>query len=257
MGILGVLRTFLRYWWITVPILLLTLGGAVYVAMYAPRTYETTSSYVLLNPPNPTNGNASQDNPFLRLADPSSMVALLASILNDEQTIERLEARGADGRYEAGAGSGLGGASLILQIDALGKSPEKALQTAKLVGDELQEQLALLQRGQSVPKSSRITLLELNPVPTAKLKASSLLRAMIAVMALGTILLVVLVSAAQAISEIRRERRDVREEEARGQDRDERRAATPGEDATGSRDPLAGLGPAKGWRSGYSDPPGP
>lgn len=214
MGILGILRSLVRYWWITVPVLLLTATGAVFVALYLPRTYEVTSSYVLLNPPNPPNGSASETNPFLRLADQSSLVALLAAVLNNEQTNELLVSQGANEDYEAAAGSSFGGASLILDVYAPGESPTQALRTAELVGQELDRQLLQLQDAQSVPKASRITLLAINPEPRAELKASSLLRGLIAVVALGGIILVVLVSMAQAIGELRAGRKARELEEA-------------------------------------------
>ena len=51
---LAVLKTLWQHRIVSIPILLLTLAAAIYVFQFAPRSYETSSTYAMINPDIPT-----------------------------------------------------------------------------------------------------------------------------------------------------------------------------------------------------------
>ena len=50
MDLLSLVRTVTRFWYLTVPVVLITLFGCVYVAVGVDPVYEARSSYVLVPP---------------------------------------------------------------------------------------------------------------------------------------------------------------------------------------------------------------
>lgn len=203
MDINSALRAILRYWWITVPILLLTALGMAYVVFLQPRVYESTSTYVLLNP---EPSQAATANPFLQLPDQAAVVGVLSEIVNSPSVARQLVAEGASEDYTVGPSEIYGQGSRIIQVYAPGASPAQALTTSELVSGEVASQLNTIQAERDVPKNARITLLSLNPEPEAKLKVSSLLRSLIAVALLGLVLLFTVIAGAQALEESRKRR---------------------------------------------------
>ena len=94
MDLLAITRKFWRYKLLTVPVVVLTLWGAVYVMAVKQPVYEATSSYVLLNPPapptaedivrDPALARVKSDNPYTRFGDQSVILAVLASTMSGD-----------------------------------------------------------------------------------------------------------------------------------------------------------------------------
>lgn len=206
MDINSTFRAIARYWWLTVPILVLTLLGMGYVVFLQPKTYEATSTYVLLNPEPSQTSNA---NPFVQLPDQSAVVGVISEIVNSPSVNRELVAQGANEDYTVGPSEVYGQGSRIVAVTAPGATPEEALKTSELVGAKIEEVLDTIQSDRDVPKNARITLLTLNPEPEARLKISSLLRSVIAVALLGMVLLFTVIAGAQALEESRSGRRKV------------------------------------------------
>lgn len=219
MDLLSISRAIARYWSVTVPIIMATAVGAVYVAFYQPRLYEATSTYVLLNP---ATSEDAKSNPYLELPDPSAIVGVLAERINSPTSVDRMVALGASPNFEIGASQEYGAGSRIVDVYAPGFSPEESLATTKVVGEELRTQLLELQRAENVPNRGMIRLVALDPTPIPALKMSSLLRSEIAVIALGFILLFLIIAGARAIEEMRassaRTARGPRRRRSRGSD---------------------------------------
>ena len=132
---------------------------------------------------------------------------MLSEIANSPRVNTELVAQGASEDYEVGPSETYGQGSRILEVYAPGDSPAKALVTAELVGERMRVELLRIQDEQQVPKNGRISLLALNPQPEARLKVSSLLRSVVAVVLLGAIVLFLVIGVAQAIEDARARRR--------------------------------------------------
>jgi hypothetical protein len=216
MDLLSIVRKIWRYKLATLPILLLTLGGAIYVIAVKEPVYEASSSFILINPPapptteeiaaDPALGRIDSDNPYTRFSDQSVIVEALTSSMASQSAQRALAKAGADPRYTVAPASEFGYSSPIVQITAQGWSPEVAIRTAKLVTGAVTRQLDQLQQAEGVDSKYRIKARELDVPDHAQLRASGQLRMLVGVLALGVVLLFVVVSAADAFAALRRER---------------------------------------------------
>ena len=219
MALLQIVRKIWLYRVVTVPILALTFLGAIYVVAVRDSEYSANSSYVLINPPAPPTaeqiaadpklGRISADNPFTRFTDQSTVVDLLASSLSTESARKALAKQGADSRYTVAPSSEFGMApSLIVDITGVGSTPQVAMDSAGLVGNELAGELDRLQASQGVAPRYRITAQRVVAPDHAEQQLSGKLRTLVGVFALGGILLFVAVSVAEALETLRVEWRE-------------------------------------------------
>jgi hypothetical protein len=213
MSLLLIVRKVWKYKLATLPILAFVLAGAVYVVAVKAPTYEAASTYILVNPPAPPSdaqiardpalGRIHADNPYMRFSDQSVLVQVLASRLQSEEGRRSLAAQGADPKYTAAPSAEFGFSAPILQITGTGTTPAAAVRTADLVGLALTHELERMQQVRGVDKKYRVTSQEVVAAHDAKLKASGTLRALVAVIALGAILLFIVISVADALSAVR------------------------------------------------------
>jgi hypothetical protein len=214
--LLLIARKIWRYKLATLPVIVLTLCGAVYAVAVKDPVYEAKSSYVLINPPapptaeeiarDPALGRVNADNPFTRFADQSVVVQVVTGSLSSESTRRALQDQGADSRYTVAPSSELGYSSPIVQITGVGATPRNAVHTAELVGDALTRELDRMQAVRGVDPQYEIKTQEVEAPAGAELRASGQARTLVAVLALGGILLFIVVSGADALSALRRDR---------------------------------------------------
>jgi hypothetical protein len=215
MSLLLIARKVWRYKLATLPILLFMLAGAFYVIAIKPPVYEASSTYILVNPPSPPTpdeiardpslGRIGADNPYTRYSDQSVVVQVLASRVGSDDARRALAERGADDGYTVAPSVEFGFTAPIVQITGTGSTPEAAVRTAKLVGLSLAQELDRMQQGRGVDPKYRIDVQQVVAPHEATLKASGKLRSLVAVFALGAILLFVAVSVADALTAMRRE----------------------------------------------------
>jgi capsular polysaccharide biosynthesis protein len=216
MDLVSIARKLWRFKLVTLPVVLLTLCGAVYVVAVKEPVYEASSSYILINPPapptaedvagDPALGRINSDNPYTRFSDQSVIVEVLASSMAGKATQQALLKAGADPRYKVAPTSAFGYSSPIVQITAQGASPAVAIGSAKLVGDALNRELAHMQQAEGVDSHYRIKAQQVDAPDGAQLRASGQLRMLVGVLALGVVLLFVVVSLADAVTTLRTER---------------------------------------------------
>jgi len=81
---IAVLKTLWQHRFVSLPVLLLTFAAAIYIFQFAPRSYESSSTYALINPDIPTAQEVekkpaleqlNKKNPYLRSSDPSLIVS--------------------------------------------------------------------------------------------------------------------------------------------------------------------------------------
>ena len=97
MDLLSIARKIWRYKLSTLPVLFLTLCGAIYVVAVKEPVYEASSSFILINPPapptaeeiarDPALGRINSDNPYTRFSDQSVVVEVLASSLTSPSAL--------------------------------------------------------------------------------------------------------------------------------------------------------------------------
>lgn len=218
MDLFVIARKLWRYKLLTLPVLLLTLCGAAYVVVIKTPVYETSSSYVIVNPPsppteddiaaNPALGRINADNPFARFSDETVIVDVLASSMANESAERALLKEGADPRYKVESSSALGFSSPILKVTAQGESPQAAVRSAKLVGSAVIRELKRMQKAEGVDPTYWIKSQQVDAPDGAELRASGQLRMLVGVLALGAVLLFVIVSVADALTTLRRERQE-------------------------------------------------
>ena len=95
-----------------------------------------------------------------------------------------------------------------MEITGVGSTPETAMQTAKLVGAALTRELDRLQASQGVDARYRIETQRVVAPDHAEQRVSGKLRTLVGVFVLGAILLFVVISAAEAVTALRAERRE-------------------------------------------------
>lgn len=222
MDLLSITRKIWRYKLVTLPVVLLTLCGAVYVVAVKQPVYEASSSYVLINPPDPPTpeeiarepalGRINSHNPYTRFSDQSVVAELLSSAMASESAQRALASAGADSRYTVAPTPQVDRSSPtappIVEITAQGSSPRAATRTAKLVGNAVTRELGRMQAAEGVDSRYRIETRQVDEPDGAQRRASGQLRMLIGVLGLGAVLLVVVVSVANALATLRMERRE-------------------------------------------------
>ena len=202
-----------RYKLVTIPVILLTFLGAVYVAAIKPPVYQASSSYLLISPPgppseaqiaqNPALGQISTDNPYTRFGDESVVAQLLSQSMMTDSERAALVKVGADSRYVVTPSEQFGGATPIVQITAVGASAQAAINATILVSRATLNQLNQSQAYRGVDPRYRITTLQVGFPNRAQLQASGKSRSLIAVLGAGVILLFLVMSVRSALAENR------------------------------------------------------
>ena len=194
------------------PLAVLVLAGWYYVLAVKTPTYEAAATYILVDPPAPpiSAQMTGSDNPYLRFSNDAVLVEVLASRLTSEQGRRLLASQGADPNYTAQSSPELGFSAPILQITGTGTTPAAAIQTAYLVGRAMTTELARMQGIRRVDKRYRIKAAAVVAAHDATLKGAGRIRGLVAVFALGAILMFVLISFLDAVGALRAQRVEVK-----------------------------------------------
>jgi hypothetical protein len=219
MDLLLIVTRIWRHKFITVPVILLTLVGAGYVASIKKPVYKVSASYLLVNPPAPPTSqqiaadpklaHVHADNPYTRFGNQPVMIDVLSRTVSTPAARQKLLTQGADPSYAVESATTFGFATPVLQITAAGTTPQLASRTATLVSQAVLAELDRLQEKAQVDAPYRITAQLLEP-PTAPFpQASGKVRSLVAVLAVGVIALFSLISVADALGAIRQQRRRV------------------------------------------------
>ncbi len=247
MDMLSIGRMLWKHKIITALVVLLTGSGAVYLAVVAPATYESSTTMLLVAPPNPPTvaeieadpslGEVNADNPYTRSYDPAIVINVVATVVNEEND-EALTAAGADD-YLVTQTARYGFGSPIVEVQATSDTPEGAEETAALVADAFRFELERLQQAEDVDPEYLIETRTVQPARTGEQRISGTLRALLAVAGLGLVVLFIAVSSAEALETLRAEKRARRLQEDLAGEPAERR---PGPDAETehTRDAVSG-----------------
>jgi hypothetical protein len=211
MDLVAIAQSIWRHKLATIPVILLTCLGVVYVGVLKPATYQADASYILLAPPAPPTsdqiakqpalGHIDTSNAYLRFGDLSIVVDLLSQSLSTDAARQQLVSQGADPRFTVAPSVSYGTSAPIIQITGVGSSALAAIRSAQLVSRAASKTLYQLQRAQGTNPAYMIKTLVVSRPDRAQLQVSNKLRSVIAVLALGAILLFIVVSTMSGLME--------------------------------------------------------
>jgi hypothetical protein len=240
---LAVFRTIWQHRIVAIPIAVLTALAAIYVFQFAPRSYESSSTFAMINPDIPSEldvikhpelDNLNTKNPYLRSSDPSLIVQVLLTRLNDESTADKLVEQGLSDQYSVGRGVG-GVNGFLVDITGEGETPEKSIATTQALGQLLQEYLHDAQKVNGADDIYLFSSIVVNTPDKATEQFSSRLRALIVVFLCGVVMMFGAVSIARSVATAK-ERRQL----LSGQAGDGRKHATNAAGVSGREARLAG-----------------
>jgi hypothetical protein len=259
MDLLSIMQAIWRHRLAALPVILLTGLGVFYVIAVKPPVYQASANLLLLTPPtapspqqiaaDPKLAKVDANNPYVGLGLPVAADAVL-NVITDNATALALDNEGVSPNYKAVLSTDFGDPPII-EITGVGPSAEAAIRSANLVTLAARASLFQLQKKQGVTNQYLITSTELVRPQQATLSVSGKLRSLIAVLALGAIMLFVVVSVIDVLQKRRKDRpaKSANFDSPTGAREDGYRRPVPASSATGS--PKNGA-PRSGWHH-YSE----
>ena len=213
MDLLSIVQAIWRNKLAAIPVILITAIGVFYVLEIKHPEYQASSSIVIVSAPtpptseqiaaNPKLGKINYNNPYANFGDLTVVADVVSSIVTSSSSQQALVKAGANPRYEVELSPD---GSPILLISGFGSTAQEAIQTTNLVSSAVMTKLIQIQKNQGVNPHNMITSVELVRPQQAQLVLSGKLRTLIAVLALGVVLLFIAVSAAEALRNRRLDR---------------------------------------------------
>lgn len=188
MDLLDLLKLMFRRWYVSAPVVAVTLGAALAFGLAIQPEYKTEAAILLVPPttaiaPPAPNATPRPGNPWLRIGENAMAQAVQISVsAHDART--RVAAAGGDPDYEIG----LVTRSSILTIAVTADSERSARTTVTAVTDLIHDEVAS-QQAQYRPKpGEQITTEVLDPGLNIVQSRSNVLRAQIVILAIGALL---------------------------------------------------------------------
>jgi len=217
MDLLSISRVIWKHKLLVIPVALVTLAAASYLLAFSKPLYQMTNDYVIAPPPsapsatqiaeNPGLAKINPNNVYARFYDQSIIADALVSRMSGQFAQDMLVKEGADPRNTVAITSVNGSTEPGVQVTATGSTAAEALTTSRLVGAALTHNLYTLQSAQQTNPYYMFTALQVATSGAPKVKVSSTLRSVLAVLGVGVLLLFLAVSLGDAIDKRRAERR--------------------------------------------------
>lgn len=184
MDLLDWIAILFRRWWLTVPLLLLTLIGVGAAAFATPWTYEAKATAVLLA--SPTQAKQAGGNPWLVFDGSLTVTAeVVGRELMADQTVTGLRGRGLTAEYQLGVAADSGGP--VLAVDVTGTSPGTTKATLDAVLAEIPRTLDQLQVQEGVKDKARIKVKVITSSPEATLVPTKKVRTLVMLLFMGIV----------------------------------------------------------------------
>ena len=208
MDLASIIATVWRHKLATIPVIMLTLLGVFYVFAIKAPVYEASAGVLLIPAPSapsaaqiaadPALGNVDASNPYLIYGDLGVAADAVISQVSSPSDQQALIQAGADPRYQVALSTAPGNPPIIT-ITGVGRSPQEAIKSADLVMAAVSTDLRQLQQAQHVNSKYMITADDILLPTKTQTSLSSKLRTLIAVLAIGAILLLIAVSVSQTV----------------------------------------------------------
>jgi hypothetical protein len=197
----------------TIPVILLTILGMCYIMAVKPPTYESRAEILLTSPPGlPTSSQINADpglahvnayNPFASLGNLVQVADVLIEMVGSPGAQQALVRAGASPQYQVALDTSLQTPPAI-EVTGIATNSSAAIQSAGLVANLVSRDLYQIQARQNVSRRYMISAIEYIKPTAATTALSGKLRTMIE--ALGFIVLLVAVSASQALEQRKKSR---------------------------------------------------
>jgi capsular polysaccharide biosynthesis protein len=214
MDLISIAMTVWRHKLVVLPVIVITMLGAVYILKVKAPEYEVSESILLINPPGPPTAQQiakdpklakiSTANPYTYFGDLDVVADSVISVVTANSA--QLVRQGADPRYTIELSTDTAFPPII-EITGVGSTPGAAIQTAEIVGTAVDNDLRQMQANAGVNSYYMIKAVELTTPKTATTSISGKLRTLIAVLAIGLLLGFVAISVAEATDRRRKDRR--------------------------------------------------
>jgi hypothetical protein len=187
---------------------------------------------------NPQLGDLNPKNPYLRSSDPSLIVQVMLTKMNDSATADLLASQDLSDEYTVSRGVG-GINGFLVDITGEGETPEKSITTTQALGNLLQKYLHDAQKINGADDAYLFSSIVVATPDKATEQFSSRLRALIAVFLGGVVMMFGAVSVARSMA-VTKERRQLLsgEPEGRANRRQEPTVNRFREEQTGPSDPT-------------------
>jgi uncharacterized protein involved in exopolysaccharide biosynthesis len=213
MDLLSIIHTLWRYKLIVLPVIVLTAIAGLYVVKIKPPVYEASSSILLANPEvqatqsqidaNPGLRKASPYNTFVSYGDLSVVANAVMDLATSASAQPALINSGVNPRYQLTLSSDYGNPPII-EITGVGPNAQEAIRSATVLTAALKDDLYQLQAKEGIDPFYMVTAIQLVKPTQAQRSTSGKLRSIVAVLALGVLLIFVVVSVADALEKRRR-----------------------------------------------------
>lgn len=201
MDLLDWIGILLRRWLLTVPLLLLALGGVAAAFVVTPWTYEARATVVFLA--SPFQAREAGGNPWLIFDSSLTITAeVVGREMMDERTVAGLRDRGLTAAYEIGVAQDSTGP--VLAVDVSGDSPSVTKRTLDALVAAIPQRLAQLQAKEGVSQRAQIRANVVTASPNATLARTGKLRTLVMVLFVGMALTVAVPLFAEVLSERRK-----------------------------------------------------
>jgi hypothetical protein len=221
--------TLWRHKWVSIPLVLLTLLGMVYVLALRPPTYQAKADILLTNPPASHTAFqiaqepslAKMNNPLANLSSLTYVAEVLINSVTAPAAKAELTRAGVSGYQAVLDNASESNVPPAIDVAATDRKAHAAMRSAQLVASAISSELVQLQASQHVQNKYMITAVEY-VTPSSATKSSGNLETAAGVAAIGLIALLVAVSMAQGRAEQknRRARQERRSDYREGRHRD-------------------------------------
>ncbi|MGO4535825.1 hypothetical protein [Leifsonia sp. 2MCAF36] len=184
MGVVELLRAAGRRWYVVVAGLLLTAGLAAAVFRFVPVVYEAKASLLLLPPAKTV--TQTTGNPFLSLGGLDVVSGVLSLSLTDTETVRSIVPPRSKTTYTVVQDAAVSGSVLDVQATAL--TPKQALSTLSSVEKLAGSRLQALQDQVAAPADTQAHIMTITDNSEATANPGSLIRALLAVGAVGIVI---------------------------------------------------------------------
>jgi capsular polysaccharide biosynthesis protein len=202
---LSLMKVLWRHRWLALPAVLIVILLAGYVLFFGPRVYESSATYVVVNPNTPSASEMERnkrlaklnsDNPYLRASEPGLIVKVLVARMSAQSTQLDMEAAGLSTEYTVAPSAQ---STMTVVISAFANTPERAVATRQWLLNDLGEQLHDLQKVNGANDRYLFTALPVDVAREPVEKVSSRLRSLIVTLGAGAILVMGVVAVAAAL----------------------------------------------------------
>ena len=216
MDLLSIIQALGRHKLAVIPVIVLTALASLYVVKIKPTVYQASSSILLTNPPPAATQSQIAAHPKLRKVNPYNTFANYGTLsvvaqaaidyVTSAPTQSALVKSGVDPRYQLAlsAATNQPTAPPIIDITSFGATAQQAVRGASLLTDAMKTELYQLQNSEGVNSFYMIKAVDIVNPYQAQASVSGKLRSLVAVLGLGVILLLVVVSVTDALAKRRR-----------------------------------------------------